>query len=72
MIRILRVLFDGKKPVNVSSAVNTGIVEPQRIELANQLKEIDNSYKRMTVEAKKMKRQIDTALAIALSTGGLK
>jgi hypothetical protein len=71
MMRLFELLFCGKKPVNITAAVSAVRVEPQRRELAKQLQEIDRSYKKIDVEAKKMKRRIDTALAIAMSTGGL-
>ena len=72
MIRILRILFDGKKTVDVREAVNQGSVEPRKKEIVKQLNEIDKSYHKIDQEAQKMKRRIDTALAIAMSTGGLR
>lgn len=72
MIRLLKVLFDGKKPVNVAETVGAVRVEPERRVLADKLKQIDQSYKKIDRETKRMKRAIDTALAIAMSTGGLK
>lgn len=71
-MKILEILFNGKKPINVTEAVTAVRVEPQRQRLNKTLKQIDQSYKKMDKEAKKMKRSIDTALAIAISTGGLK
>lgn len=72
MIRIFRILFDGKKPVNVKEAVNKGSADPHKREIVKQLNEIDKSYHKIDQEAQRMKRRIDTALAIAMSTGGLR
>lgn len=71
-MRIFELLFDGKKPIDVSSKVAEVRVEPQRQELAKKLRQIDQSYKKIDREAQRMKRTIDTALAIAISTGGLR
>lgn len=72
MMRLFKILFNGGKPVDVSSVVGAVRVEPQRQEIARQLREIDESYRKIGMEAKKMKKSIDTALAIAMATGGLK
>lgn len=72
MNRILELLFGGKRPVNVSAAIGAVRVEPQRKKLEVKLHEIDQSYDKINKEAKKMKKSIDTALAIAMSTGGLR
>lgn len=72
MIRIMKILFNGKKPVNVQSATTSQRIGPERKRLTRELKAIDKSAKKITYEVKKMKRQIDTALALAVATGGLK
>lgn len=72
MNRLFELLFNGKKPVPVPQAVGSASVEPQRIELERKLREIDRSYKKIEVEGKRMKKTIDSALALAIATGGLK
>lgn len=70
--KILNLLFDGKGPVNVSATISAVPVDSDRRELTQHLLEIDKGLKKIDNEAKRMKKKIDTALAIAISTGGLK
>lgn len=72
MLRVLDLLFNGKRPVDVSTVVHAKRVEPQRRKLAHEMERIQKSYKRIGFEAKKMKKTIDTSLAIAIATGGIR
>ena len=71
-MRLLDALFNGKKPISVKRVVEPSRIEPQRRKLTHQLQQIDKGYKKIDSENKKMKREIDIALAIAISTGGLR
>lgn len=71
MIKFLELLFNGKKPVDVSATISAIPVNPQRQIMTQHLREIDRSFKKIDKEAKRMKKKIDTALAIAISTGGI-
>lgn len=72
MMRLLELLFNGRKPVDVNAAVNTGVLQPQRDRLTEELHHISKSYEVIDKEMHKMKKEIDTAVAIAISTGGIK
>lgn len=72
MRRLFKLLFNGNKPVNVADAVGAVRVEPQRRIVAAHLREVNRGLRNINKEAKLMKRTIDTALALAISTGGLK
>lgn len=68
MTNILKLLFSKNKPVSIHGSLR---VEPERKKLNKELRRIDESFKRIDRENRKMKKSIDTALAIAMTTGGL-
>jgi len=71
MSNFLQLLFDGKKPLPVHTATITPEVSLERQHLNESLKKINQKYYKINKDAKKMKEEIDIALAIALTTGGL-
>lgn len=72
MNRVLELLFKGKRPVDVEAVVHAKRVEPERRKLTKELGKIKKSYHLINTEVKKMKKSIDTSLAIAIATGGLR
>lgn len=72
VIKLFEIFFDGKRSVKHIPDAGEFRVEPQRRELSDKLKQIDKSYIKISKEAQSMKRRIDTAVAIAISIGGLK
>lgn len=72
ILKLLKSLFDGKREIDAKKTTNQPKVDIQRKKLDTELMGIHQSIHVIESEARKMKRQVDTAVRIAQATGGLR